>query len=291
MAFNKAYGDCTGPFGFPMYEEDARDLDSFLKEHSKDDAVGYKKITNEKSLEYFIKGERADVSVVTAGTIDLDNEIVSPKGVDWSAFEKRRNVTLNHNYWAPPIGKALWWKQVNNVWKAKTVYAERPKSLPEDKEWMPDTIFDLIQQSLLPGKSIGFIPVKWHEPTRDEISKDYSLKSVNLIFDEVKVYEYAVAYIQSNTDSIVEAVAGKSYFKDEYLSNIFEPVVKKLNEIKKPNNNPPNPEPQEKICVTGISAEEYVARRKGIINGRMIKLKDSLEDIVNESLNKFSGRV
>lgn len=291
MAFNKAYGDCTGPFGFPMLEEDARELDKFLQEHTKDSALGYKHKTNEKSYEYFIDGERADVSIVTAGTVDLDNEIVNPSGVDWSAFEKRRNVTLNHNYNMPPVGKALWWKQVKEGWRAKSQFASRPDSLPQEKEWVPDTVFDLIKQGFLPGKSIGFIPIAWHEPTREEISKDYRLKDVSLIFDKSKVYEYAVAYVQSNTDSIVEAVSGKNYFQDEYLSNVFEPVVKKLREIKKSDDKPPIEEQKTKICVTGVSAEEYAKHRKGVVDGYAVKLSSSLDNLIKESLDRFSGRV
>lgn len=294
MAFNKAYGDCTGPFGFPMLEEDARELDKFLQEHSKESSVGYKHKSIEKAYEYFIDGERADVSVVTASTVDLDNEIVVAGGGDWSAFEKRRNVTLNHNYYMPPVGKALWWKQVKDKWIAKTAYLVRPDSLPQEKEWVPDTVFDLIKQGGLPGKSIGFIPKKWHEPTKDEISKNFNLKDVSLIFDEWKIYEYAVAYIQSNTDSVVEAVSGMKNFNgfhDEQLCSIFSPVVKKLREIKKPDDKPPIEKEETKICVTGISAEEYIKRRKGVVNGGMVKLTESLDIIVKESLDRFSGRV
>lgn len=295
MAFNKAYGECTGPFGFPMQEEDARELDDFLKEHSKDSALGYKHKTLEKGFEYFIDGERADVSVVTASTIDLDNEIVMASGGDWSAFEKRRNVTLNHNYWMPPVGKALWWKQVKDVWKAKTQYLSRPESLPQDKEWVPDTIFDLVKQGGLPGKSIGFIPTKWHEPTREEVSKDFNLKNVDLIFDEWKIYEYAVAYIQSNTDSVVEAVSSMKNFKgfhDEQLCSIFSPVMKKLNENKKPKQDDlPEPKEEEKISVKGISAEEFIVRRKSVVDSHTNQLAKAIPEIVKQAIDKYCGKV
>lgn len=294
MPFNKAYGECTGPFGFPMLEEDARELDAFLKEHSKDSSVGYKHKSIEKAYEYFIDGERADVSVVTASTIDLDNEIVVASGGDWSAFEKRRNVTLNHNYYMPPVGKALWWKQIKDKWIAKTAYLSRPESLPQEKEWVPDTVFDLIKQGGLPGKSIGFIPKKWHEPTREEISKDFNLKNVGLIFDEWKIYEYAVAYIQSNTDSVVEAVSGMKNFNgfhDEQLCSVFSPVIKRLNEQKKPEQEPPKQEEERKISVKGISAEEYALRRKSMVESHISKLSNSIPEIVKQSIDKYCGRV
>ena len=50
-SFLKDYGNCTGPFGFPMKEQDARELDEFLAEHTKDSALGYKREAKNDAFE------------------------------------------------------------------------------------------------------------------------------------------------------------------------------------------------------------------------------------------------
>lgn len=229
--FIKSYGDCTGPFGFPMKEADARELDTFLSEHSKESALGYKHRVKSDAYEYFIDGERADVSKVTDSSVDKAAEIVKADGVDWSIFQKNPVVTLQHCYWIPPLGKSVWQKRVGDAWKAKSIYADRPDDLPKEKEWAGDTIWHLIKSGFLKGKSIGFMPQKWHEPTREEISKDFTLKNVDLIFDEVKVYEYAVCSIGCNDNATVEDVAKSMAGLPEELSTFF-PELQKLFKVK-----------------------------------------------------------
>lgn len=266
--FLKSYGECTGPFGFPMKEVEARELDAFLQEHSKDSALGYKKRIKGDAFEYFIAGEKADVSKVTDSSIDKAGEVVDAKGVDWTSFQKNPVVTLSHNYWLPPVGKSVWQKLTGNAWKAKTIYAERPSDLPAEKEWSGDTIWHLIKSEFLKGKSIGFMPQKWHEPTKEDVAKDFTLKGAELIFDEVKVFEYAVCTVGCNDNAVVEDVAKSLASLPAELANFFPELQKfiKTKVLLEEKIEPPK-------GFKAISREQYV----GMVKSELV---NSLNDVV-----------
>ena len=224
MAFHELFKSyCTGPFGFPMLEEDARALDKELD--TAEEEIGLLRITkgHDKS-NHFVEGERADVSVITDDSLDEDGEVVDVKGLDFSAFRKNPVVTFNHNYLEPPIAKSLWQKQIGNAWRAKTAYAPRPESLGKELPWFPDQIFGLVKEGFLPGKSIGGV-TKRRIPTPDEIQK-YG-PNVKKVCHSARVYEYSVVTRQANNNAIVEAVSkGLLTLPDRILSDF--PDLKKL---------------------------------------------------------------
>lgn len=282
----KEYGNATGPFGFPMKEADARELDTFLQEHSKDSALSYKQRIKSDGFEYFIEGEKADVSKVTDSSIDKSGEVVDAKGIDWSIFQKNPVVTLQHNYWLPPLGKSVWQKRVGDHWKAKSLFADKPSDYPIEKEWAGDTIWHLIKSGFLKGKSIGFMPQKWHEPTKKDIEKDYNLKTAELIFDEVKVFEYAVCTIGCNDNAVVEDVAKSMGHIPVELENFF-PELQKFIKTKTP------PEPEKKdLPPTGFKAltiDQYKSAVKS-------ELTNSLSELVNgksvlDIIDRMKGKV
>ena len=126
----KEYGTCQGPLDFPMQDEDARELEKKLESGE------YSPIKLTKSeFEYFHEGERADVSIINDASIDKDKEIVDPDSLDFKNFRKNPLVTYNHNYDAAPVGKSIWQKKVGGVWKAKTVYTDRPQSIVTGKQF------------------------------------------------------------------------------------------------------------------------------------------------------------
>ena len=283
VQFLKEYGECTGPFGFPMKEIEARELDTFLQEHSKDSALGYKKRTKMDAFEYFIPGEKADVSKVTDTSIDKSGEIVDAKGIDWSAFQKNPAVTLSHNYWLPPLGKSVWQKRVGDHWKAKTIYADKPDNFPAEKEWAGDTIWHLVKNSFLKGKSIGFMPQKWHEPSKEDIEKDFTLKEADLIFDEVKVFEYAVCTIGCNDNAVVEEVAKSLSGIPIELENFF-PELQKFFKVKIP---------EEKVImpknVKGITKEQYEGAIRSKLSGAIAQAAKSID--FKEMFDVMRGKV
>ena len=121
--------------------------------------------------------QRADVSWITDESPDRWREVVIARGMNDSQFALNPIVTLNHKYGLPPVGRSLWRKRVKDGdrvgIKAKTQYPARPeKDWPDKSEWPPDVAFNLVQNGLMNAKSIGFLPVKTHEPTLKEGEAD-----------------------------------------------------------------------------------------------------------------------
>src|SRR5438309_1898716 len=85
-------------------------------------------------------------------------------------------------------------------------YGAVPDGWPGDREWVPDVAFSLVQSRLLNGKSIGFLPVKVHTPTDDEITR-HGWQGVTLVIDEWILLEYACVFLPAQQNAVVEAVS------------------------------------------------------------------------------------
>lgn len=276
---------CTGPLGFPMLEETARALDDILEKHSSESTLSYKHSVKGDAFEHFIEKERADVSVITDSSVDKTNEVVDAKGVKFDLFNKSPVVTLGHNYKIPPVGKSLWQKQVQNSWKAKTAYASRPDSHPKEAEWIPDTIFHLVKEGMMPGKSIGFLPLKGHVPSTQEINEVHKGNRVDFVFDEVQVFEYAVCTVQCNNNALVEAVGkGQAEVLKLFLP---EDERKKLEEAEQKLL-----EAQTKsLVVKGRTLEEY---KETITKAVDLLLEQKLAEVptlIDDAFAKLMGKV
>ena len=120
-------------------------------------------------------------------------------------------VTLNHAYYRPPVGKSLWRKKAKEGdkrgVKAKTVYPPRPGEWPADQDWDSDYAWSLVKSGLMNGKSIGFLTLKSHAPTPDEIRKNPLLHQVNVIHDEWMLLEYACFWAPINPEAVNEQVS------------------------------------------------------------------------------------
>jgi hypothetical protein len=222
----------TGPFGFPMPDKLAKAAEEALKRVPKDvrdrfkttvtqadgkkqTVDGYARRTVETKAMDFVDGEHADVSVITSDSVDRDREVVVARGLDFSQFQKNPVVTFAHSYYCLPVGKCLWVKMEQlagggECWKAKTKYTARPGAdlLPEGSEWFPDIVWHYIREGELRGKSIGFIPMEYHDPTPDEVRANPNWADAKWgIIGEAMVLEYAVAPVQANPDALVESVA------------------------------------------------------------------------------------
>lgn len=199
---NEQFGlDATSCFGFPTTIKLAKELDQLLEQEP-----DYEYFKSTGNTQYFIDGEKADVSIITDDSIDEDKEVVDLKSMDFSPLRERGHVAYNHNYNIPPIGKSIWQKMVGNKVLAKTVYAvEPPEGVALDK-WFPSTVFHLIKNGFLPGKSVGGIAKKV-APTAEEITANPLLKNVRFIRKNAKVYEYSVTPVHANKNAIVQAIS------------------------------------------------------------------------------------
>jgi hypothetical protein len=150
------------------------------------------------------------VSWISTEAIDRDREIVRARGLNESIYQYNPIVTLGHRYDLPPVGRSLWRKRVKDGGltgvKAKTQYPPRPEDWSEPV-WTPDAAFTLVQSGLMSGKSIGFLPVKFHVPSSHEIAQKPELQGVARVIDEWLLLEYACTWLPTNAQAIVEAVS------------------------------------------------------------------------------------
>ncbi len=208
MDFLKSQYDTEGPLGLPMKDKQARLLDGILKTLPQEDRRLCRIVTAKKPSE-LLDGERADVSWISTEEIDRDREIVVARGMNDEQFRLNPIVTLQHCYGQPPVGRSLWRKRVKDGAlagiKAKTQYPARPATW--EGSWQPDTVFALIQNGLMQGKSIGFLRLMSHSPSSHEIAARPELAEVSRIIDEWLLLEYACVFLPANQSALVEAVS------------------------------------------------------------------------------------
>jgi len=207
MNFLPDYGTVEGPLGTPCTDAQAFALDEILKNIPAADRV-VNKAALPSALTTLEIGERADVSWISTESIDRYREVVLAKGLDDSHFKMNPLVPLGHDYFAPPVGKAMWWKSHETGKRkgiiAKTHYPPRPESWTAGKAWQPDECFALIQSGLLAAKSIGFISLKSREATEEERAAQPRL---NRVIEKWLLLEYSVCPIGVNQEATVQAIS------------------------------------------------------------------------------------
>ena len=280
MTVLEQYGNCTGPFGFPMKEEEARNLDKTLENNP--DFEYFK--CSKAGFEYFVAGENADVSILTDSSIDKEGDSVDMHSINWNEFRKNPSVTFNHNYSIPPIGRSLWQKFVNNVWKAKTQYIPRPEGYPKNKEWFPDTLFHMIKNNYLPGKSLGGI-AKRRKPTEEDIQKNPELSKARFIRYDSVIYEYSIAPIAVNNNAVVEAISKGIIFLPEEVLCDFNEIYEAVKDIKKQQQE------EHPIIKTYTTLEEYNDRVRKQVEEVCLDVQKRTPEILDTVLNRCLGRV
>lgn len=192
-SFLKQYYDTEGPFGIPMQDRQAKELDAVLDGLPRQ--YEPQKIVITKGQPELFPGERADISWISEESMDRQGDIVLASGMDDSHFRLNPIVTMNHAYWLPPVGKSLWRKRITEGSlkgiKAKTQYHSRPENWQADADWPPDVAFTLVQNGLLCGKSVGFLPTKTRRPISEEIKQDPAFSQVRYIIEKWLLLEYA----------------------------------------------------------------------------------------------------
>ncbi len=219
MSLHKPF-ETEGPFGLPMKDKQARALETFLKSLPIDDpAFQPRRLSSPRGLSELLPESRSDVSWITVETPDLAGDLVLARGMDDSFYQLNPIVTLNHRYDQPPVARSLWRRKILSTQahrlrsvgsvggvKAKSFYPPRPDAW-SSSDWPPDAAFQLVQASLLRGKSIGFLPLQLRPPTADEIRQDQQLQNVRFIIEKWLLLEYACCYLPMQPLALVEDVS------------------------------------------------------------------------------------
>lgn len=184
-----------------MPDRAAQQLERLMKQ-----AAGeYRKASLVPEAVELVNGERADISLVSTESVDREGDVVLAKGIGLDMFQANPVVTFAHAYDQLPVGKAQWVKKVSGGLRAKTVYATKPDAWSGD--WFPDAVFSLVQQGILKGKSIGFLPLRLRAPTEQEVRQRPEWKNARGIVEESLLLEYAIAPVPVNQDALVESVS------------------------------------------------------------------------------------
>jgi hypothetical protein len=206
-----------------MADEMAQWVEGVLRKLPKDKEFAYRQLLVQKSPTELNPGERSDVSWISTETMDRVGEVVLAAGMDDRHYRLNPLVTLSHDYKLPPVGRSVWRKRVRDGSlvgiKAKTIYPRRPESLPTSESWLSDQVFAMIQTGLLMGKSIGFLPVKIHGPSREERERE-GWSEVKLVIDEWVLLEYACVSLPANPQTLVEVVSKSARVRVDVRSTV-----------------------------------------------------------------------
>lgn len=214
-------------------------------------------MTNEKTIRKAMgaqlaagEGERSFVARITSAALDRDNEVLIPEGMISTDYEKNPVVFWNHDH-DRPIGKATNLKRDAEGWTAKATLAKRPEN--HEGEWFPDTVLSLLQQGVIKGVSVGFMPTESRKPTPKDVEKFGD--AVTRVFSKWKLLEFSVAPLQANQDALVTAVS-KSLVSRETASKLFPdveipPVVETPTEVVVDTPaDPPKAKARKRVTVT-----------------------------------------
>jgi len=161
----------------------------------------HKAYTAEMTVE---PGERAVIAKISTIDVDRDGDVMIPQGMDATEFLKNPIVFWNHDYDKPVAKCAKLWRDDSAVY-AKDIYPPRPEG--HEGEWLPDTVFGLIQAGVVKGTSIGFDPRQSvaRTPNKKDL-EDYG-PDVRRVYSRWKKLEHSVAPMQCNQEALVVAVS------------------------------------------------------------------------------------
>jgi HK97 family phage prohead protease len=187
------------PLGIKTTEETARKLDAILKDLPKEKAYEFRR-KGMADTQVQAGEQRVDVSRVSTRRMDRDFEIVEPSGIELDDYRLNPIVLFGHDH-DRPVGKALWVKADQDGLIAKTQYVTRPDGY--QGEWLPDFVWGMVQQNVLTGKSIGFLPLEVREPEPAEVGAQPSLQAV---ITRSLLLEYSVVSVPANPAALVESI-------------------------------------------------------------------------------------
>lgn len=215
----------------------------------------------------FEEGERASVDYITTKVPDRDREIVVPKGVDLSDYQRHPVVLYCHNYRPDdvPPGRCMWVKLDDKGLIAKTQY------YTDDPNCIGARIWGYRKAGFPMAKSIGFVPLDAVEQKdfpkvnlKELGLDDQDLSGVFRIYLRSLMLEYSDVPVPSNPQA-TEIAINKGLWGPDFHRKAEEDraiVLIDLNGSEKAVENDPNPSqerseevPEEKT-LEGASEEQ-----------------------------------
>ncbi len=147
---------------------------------------------------------------VSTNARDRYDEVLDPKGVDISNYNKNPVVLWAHQYDMPPIGKALWTKRSEEGILSKVKFASTP---------FAQEIFNLYKEGFLKAFSVGFIP-------KDFTDGD-GQKTPKRTYNKWEMLEYSAVPVPANPEALALAIQKgmiSDVTKKEFDTEKFEEI-------------------------------------------------------------------
>jgi len=164
--------------------------------------------------------------VITSIDVDSDGDVILPKGIDLSRFEKNPVVLYNHKH-DEPIAYAEHLNVMNDKIVAKTKFSSTKEA---------QKIRQLLRDKVLRTHSCGIIAMDGYvrgEPgfnkAKEELLKEFpekfkeNLDKINRIVTKSLLVEYSIVSIPSNTECLItetKAIVEETGEENENTSNI-----------------------------------------------------------------------
>ncbi len=139
------------------------------------------------------KENREVVCIVSTDAIDRDGEILLPSGLRKKNYGGNPVVLKNHDRSSLPVGKCLWLKQSGNQIIAKVQLSKKTKEA--------DEVYGLIEDDMLRGVSIGFIPLKYMKRGDKGWKDEYS--KATAVISEFEIFEFSFVSVPCNPECLV----------------------------------------------------------------------------------------
>jgi hypothetical protein len=145
--------------------------------------------------------ERSVIAVISTDSVDRDNEVLVPKGMDAESFRKNPVIPWSHMTFDPPIGKALWVKRGIKRITAKVKFATTERA---------EEVWQLFKGGFLNAFSVGFKPLDGRRPTPDDIKANTNLANARFMFTKWELLEFSPVTVPANAEALALAVKSKS---------------------------------------------------------------------------------
>lgn len=155
-------------------------------------------------------------ATISTDSIDRDGEVLVPQGMDSREFEKNPVVFWNHDY-DKPIAKSIGkLSRGEHGIDASTEFAVRPADFKG--EFFPDVARALVEQGIVKGVSVGFMPIESRPAGKGDRAK-YG-DGIKRVISKWKLFEYSLAPLPANQDALITAL-GKGIISELQVKSLF----------------------------------------------------------------------
>jgi len=158
--------------------------------------IQFKDFTSE--IKGIDKEEKTITAYVSTNAKDRMDEVLLPDGIDLKHYKKNPVVLFSHDYYSPPIAKALWIKKDGDGVLSKMQFANTQ---------FAQEIFELYAGGFMRAFSVGFIPKEWDDGDGE--------KKPRRSYKKWELLEYSAVAVPANPEALTLAITKGLKLSDE----------------------------------------------------------------------------